>query len=195
MAFHPKVLAKLIHSLPTALASASISMEKYLPPEQYPTYSVNSAKEPFMLSTLTAEVILTLQEGHEGQLDLAGGSPEDVGSDEEVEPRGLRNNQCSLRKDASGMLKAPVFVYAGAARIFITGKSVVFLERLLEHDIPISTLPLQLQPVSGADINLSMVCRNGQYLAPFWDIFATAFDKWINDCHHSVSSRLRDFLY
>lgn len=116
-------------------------------------------------------------------------------SDEEVELGGLWSNQYSLRKDASGMLKAPVFVHAAAARIFITGKSVVFLKRLLEHNIPSSALPLQPQPASGADINLSTVCSNGEYLAPFSDMFAAAFDKWINDRHHSVSSRLRDVLY
>ncbi|PWW76919.1 hypothetical protein C7212DRAFT_357533 [Tuber magnatum] len=116
-------------------------------------------------------------------------------SDEEVELGGLWNDQYSLRKDASGVLKAPVFVHAAATRIFITGKSVVFLKRLLERDIPSCALPLQPQPVSAVDINLSTVCGNGEYLAPFSDMFAAAFDKWINDRHHSVSSRLRDILY
>jgi len=115
-------------------------------------------------------------------------------SDEEVELGGLWSDQYSLR-NVSGVLKAPVFVHAAATRIFITGKSVVFLKRLLEHGIPSSALPLQPQPVGGADINLSTVCRNGEYLAPFSDMFAAAFDKWINDRHHSVSSRLRDVLY
>ncbi|CUS07192.1 unnamed protein product [Tuber aestivum] len=116
-------------------------------------------------------------------------------SDEEVELGGLWSDQYSLRKDASGALKAPVFVHAAAARIFITGKSVVFLKRLLEHDIPSSAIPLQPQPVGAVDIDLSTVYKNGEYLAPFSDMFAAAFDKWINDRHHSVSSRLRDILY
>ncbi|RPB02843.1 hypothetical protein L873DRAFT_1833953 [Choiromyces venosus 120613-1] len=119
-------------------------------------------------------------------------------SDEEVELGGLWSDQYSLRTDDSGALKAPVFVHAAATRIFITGKSVVFLKRLLEHGIPSSTLSVQSQPVvggGGADINLSTVCQNGEYLAPFSDMFAAAFDKWINDRHHSVSSRLRDMLY
>ncbi|CAZ84768.1 unnamed protein product [Tuber melanosporum] len=116
-------------------------------------------------------------------------------SDEEVELGGLWSDQYSLRKDVSGVLKAPEFVHAAAARIFITGKSVVFLKRLLEHGIPSSALPLQPQPVNRIDVNLSTACKSGEYLAPFSDMFAAAFDKWINDRHHSVSSRLRDILY
>ena len=89
--FIPKALPIPIHPLPAELPSASISMEKYLPLELYRT--INSAKEPFRPDTLTADMILTLQEKNEGRIAWAGVSPDDVGRWESLHPEVIEHDE------------------------------------------------------------------------------------------------------
>jgi len=89
--FIPKALPIRIHSPSPELSSASISMEKHIPPELYRT--INLAKKPFLPSTLTAEAILTLQEENEGRLHWTGVSPEDVGRWESNHPEVIEHDE------------------------------------------------------------------------------------------------------
>lgn len=117
-------------------------------------------------------------------------------ADDEVELGGLWHDQFTLRRDENGVLQAPEFVHKAATRIFITGKSVVFLKRLIEHQLPSTTLPLETKSGEiGDDIGFDGVCSDEDTLAPFRDMFAYSFSRWIDALHHSVSSRLRDILY
>lgn len=118
-------------------------------------------------------------------------------ADEDVELGGLWHDQFSLRRDAQGFLQAPDFVHKAAGRIFITGKSVVFLQRLVEHGIASAAcLSAETDHAStGRDMSVENVCSDATTLAPFQDMFSHAFSRWIDALHHSVSSRLRDILY
>lgn len=116
---------------------------------------------------------------------------------DQVEPGGLWHDQFSLRTDpATGALQAPRFVHAAAARIFITGKSVVFLQRLADHHLPTAMLSTDAaNAAQDAELTVPVDSGGSDSLAPFQDTFAAAFESWIGARHHSVSSRLRDILY
>ncbi|KAH8149715.1 uncharacterized protein LAJ45_06346 [Morchella importuna] len=116
---------------------------------------------------------------------------------DQVEPGGLWHDQFALRTDpATGALQAPRFVHAAAARIFITGKSVVFLQRLAEHHLPTAMLSTDAaNAAQDAELTVPDSGGGSDSLAPFQDTFAAAFSAWIGARHHSVSSRLRDILY
>lgn len=118
-------------------------------------------------------------------------------ADEDVELGGLWHDQFSLRRNEQGVLQAPDFVHKAAGRIFITGKSVVFLRRLVEHGIAsAASLSAETDHTSmGRDMTAENVCSDEDTLAPFQDMFSHAFSRWIDALHHSVSSRLRDVLY
>lgn len=123
-------------------------------------------------------------------------------SDDEVELAGLWHDQYSLRRDREGALLAPAFVHTVAERIFITGKSVVFLHRLSKHGIPTlaATTPTSAErPAAGekeaGEITLESAYAEAAPLAPFADVFAAALERWIAARHHSVSSRLRNILH
>ncbi|KAH0608252.1 uncharacterized protein H6S33_002304 [Morchella sextelata] len=115
---------------------------------------------------------------------------------DQVEPGGLWHDQFTLRMDpATGALQAPRFVHAAAARIFITGKSVVFLQRLVAHHLPSAMHSTDAANAARESGGVELTVPDGGSLAPFQDLFGAAFEAWINDRHHSVSSRLRDILY
>jgi gamma-tubulin complex component 5 len=115
---------------------------------------------------------------------------------EEIERGTLWHSQYHLRRDSSGNLTAPRFVHHAVNRIFITGKSVVFLKRLLQasQSSEFDDYPLSLTHED--EINFNDVLSGGSdSLAPFSDLFAETFNRWIAGRHHSISSRLRDVLF
>lgn len=115
-------------------------------------------------------------------------------SNDDVELGGLWHDQFTLRLDSAGVLLAPAFIHKAAGRIFITGKSVVFLARLVDHGIASLPPAAAADTDRGRDIS-SIEAECGDALAPFQDTFAGAFERWIDALHHRVSSRLRDVLY
>ncbi|RPB26975.1 hypothetical protein L211DRAFT_599399 [Terfezia boudieri ATCC MYA-4762] len=103
------------------------------------------------------------------------------------------HDQYMLLKDVHGNLKAPRFVLSVANTILTTGKSVVFLKRLINYE----TLPV---PTSGQpELDFNTVYHDGRSddagLAPFDELFSSAFSEWTKKKHHSVSSKLRDVLF
>lgn len=109
----------------------------------------------------------------------------------EIEPASLWQSRFKIRRTPDGILHAPRFLQAAANKIFTTGKSVVVLKHLNQFDSLQSTR---------SDIELSLdfdsVC-NPEVLgyAPFPELFATAFDAWVESKHNSASSMLRRILF
>jgi gamma-tubulin complex component 5 len=106
----------------------------------------------------------------------------------EVDPAKIWQSQFKLRQTQDGKLHAPTFLRALVNKIFTTGKSVVVLKQLkkfsprhhLESDEPL--------------LNFESVC-NTHNLAPFTELFAEAFDAWIQSKHHHASTTLRRILF
>ncbi|KAH0547810.1 hypothetical protein FGG08_000067 [Glutinoglossum americanum] len=100
------------------------------------------------------------------------------------------HDQYILRQDGDGRIQAPKFLHAAASKIFTTGKSVVFLKQLGGYDGPIT---------SGDEPKLDFQAvyqSNGlDSLAPFSELFDTAFDNWIKSKHQKSSQILRERLF
>ncbi|KAI9855629.1 MAG: hypothetical protein M1813_009675 [Trichoglossum hirsutum] len=95
-----------------------------------------------------------------------------------------------LRQDDRGDIQAPRFLHAAANKIFTTGKSVVFLKQLGGHD---GSVKQQDEP----KLDFNTVCQSGglSSLAPFSELFDTAFDNWIKGKHRMSSHILRERLF
>lgn len=103
----------------------------------------------------------------------------------------LWHDQYTLLTDEQESLKAPRFLLSAANTIFITGKSVVFLKRLMDYEIPSDrTNDLELDFTTLYPTGRS----NDNSLALFDELFSSAFSEWTRKKHHSVSTRLRDVL-
>lgn len=103
------------------------------------------------------------------------------------------HDQYGLLKDVHGNLKAPRFVLSVANTILTTGKSVVFLKQLISYETP--PVPTSGQP----ELDFNNIYNDGRSseaeLAPFDELFSSAFSEWTRKKHHSVSSILRDVLF
>ncbi|KAI9047252.1 hypothetical protein LZ554_008705 [Drepanopeziza brunnea f. sp. 'monogermtubi'] len=95
-----------------------------------------------------------------------------------------------IRRTQTGILHAPRFLHAAANKIFNTGKSVVVLKHLNQYESFRST---------GGDyeptLDFDTVCDFSVRLAPFSELFDTAFDRWVQSKHHLTSSMLRKTLF
>ncbi|KAF8425526.1 Spc98 family-domain-containing protein [Tirmania nivea] len=103
------------------------------------------------------------------------------------------HDQFTLLKDVHGNLKAPRFVLSVANTILTTGKSVVFLKRLISYEEPLVSTSGQ------PELDFNTVYQHGRSddagLAPFDELFSSAFSEWTRKKHQSVSSKLRDVLF
>ncbi|KAH0547919.1 hypothetical protein GP486_008340, partial [Trichoglossum hirsutum] len=98
-----------------------------------------------------------------------------------------------LRQDNRGNVQAPKFLRAAANKIFTTGKSVMFLKQLGGHDGSVTTPPPQGEP----KLDFNTVCQSDglSSLAPFSELFNTAFENWIKGKHQTSSHILRERLF
>ena len=115
-----------------------------------------------------------------------------VGRNEQHLPlTSLWSSQYRLLYDDNGDLFAPKFLRLAAKKIFTTGKSVIFLNRLGQNQAhePKSNSPKDEQGCEKfyADGTFSSLC-------PFEELFSLALDNWIASKHHSSSLRLRKLL-
>lgn len=94
-----------------------------------------------------------------------------------------------LVRDEAGALQVPVFLRPFAEKIFTTGKSVIFLKRLRNYEVPPVPAP------SRVELSKEQVLEGCSDLVPFDQSFASALDLWIHSKHHSVGSHLREVLY
>ncbi|KAI1407452.1 Spc98 family-domain-containing protein [Hypoxylon sp. FL1857] len=98
-------------------------------------------------------------------------------------------DQFTLRKTTDGMLYVPRFLQPAASKILTTGKSVVVLKMLGKYQPPSSQLsepPLEL--------NKDFASTCGVF-APFSEVFADAFEKWMESKHHAASTTLQRTLF
>lgn len=103
------------------------------------------------------------------------------------------SDKFQLRRSQQGQLHAPSFLQPAVRKIFNTGKSVVVLKHLrrFHHpsDHPETSLPEP--PLSFAEI-----CASPAFtLAPFPELFDSAFDRWVQSKHLSTSSNLQNILF
>jgi gamma-tubulin complex component 5 len=107
----------------------------------------------------------------------------------EMDPAAIWQSRFKLRQTQDGKLHAPAFLRAAANKIFATGKSVVILKQLNRYQ-PMSHSEAQEPPLA-----FDSVCDSSQRLAPFTELFAAAFDAWIQSKHHHASTTLRKILF
>lgn len=96
-----------------------------------------------------------------------------------------------LRRDAHNQLRSPSFLEPAAAKIFNTGKSVIFLKELGYGHTMLDNLdaepPLDHQSVCGES--------DGVPLSPFPELFSAGFERWIRSKYSLASASLRTHLF
>ncbi|KAI9783400.1 MAG: hypothetical protein M1839_003935 [Geoglossum umbratile] len=107
-----------------------------------------------------------------------------------VDPSSIWHDQYILRQDDQGKIQAPKFLHAAVNKIFNTGKSVVFLKQLGGYNKSIT-------PEGEPILDFHTVCQSDDLgpLAPFSELFDTAFDNWIKGKHQMSSLVLRERLF
>lgn len=103
------------------------------------------------------------------------------------------SDKFQLRRSQQGQLHAPSFLQPAVRKIFNTGKSVVVLKHLgrFHHppDHPDTALP---EP----PLSFNEICVSPDFaLAPFSELFDSAFDRWVQSKHLSTSSNLQAILF
>lgn len=112
-------------------------------------------------------------------------------NDLEVAPDKFWQDQFQLIKTMDGNnLPAPRFLHSAAQKIFTTGKTINFLERLGRFHLAPDPFTLRSQK-----LNYETVCGdNADVLTPFSTLFDIALERWIADFHQASSHRLREIL-
>ncbi|RPA86282.1 hypothetical protein BJ508DRAFT_373031 [Ascobolus immersus RN42] len=113
-------------------------------------------------------------------------------NEEEVLPSELWEKQYSIiTRTTDGVPEAPTFILPFVEKIFTTGKSVIFLKRLINYEVP------PVPSVSRIELDMSSISGNSTYLelAPFEQLFSDALSAWVSRKHNSVGSLLRNVLY
>lgn len=99
----------------------------------------------------------------------------------------LWRGRFELRETQEGKLHAPSFLRPSVARIINAGKNIVVLTRLGQDAT--SNNGREEPP-----LDYDAVCPPGFDLAPFPDLFASAFDKWIQSKYRATSTILKGVL-
>ncbi|KAI1863773.1 uncharacterized protein JN550_009473 [Neoarthrinium moseri] len=98
-------------------------------------------------------------------------------------------DQFTLRKTPGGLLHVPKFLQPSVDRIFITGKSVVILKLLGKHNAQEQQMvehSMDFQALAASDLGC---------FTPFPELFAVAFERWMQSKHSSASGTLRHVLF
>lgn len=107
-----------------------------------------------------------------------------------TEAASIWQSRYKLRRSQARALHAPSFLCAVANKIFTTGKSVVVLKHLNRFSL-LQSAVRDPEPV----LNFSRVCSAEKFLAPFSELFNTAFEEWVQSKHHHASVLLRKILF
>ncbi|KAM0248445.1 hypothetical protein ACHAP5_003388 [Fusarium lateritium] len=108
----------------------------------------------------------------------------------QVSPSKIWREQFRLRRTADGKLHAPNFLQPAAAKIFNAGKNIVVLKRLGRWVSSGSEWSIQEPP-----LKYETLCSKGLELAPFSELFDTAFDGWLQTKYNTTSTTLRNTLF
>ncbi|KAK4127770.1 hypothetical protein N657DRAFT_612760 [Parathielavia appendiculata] len=98
-------------------------------------------------------------------------------------------SQFNLLRTPEGNLHAPRFLDPAIQRIFTTGKSIVVLKHMKQHE---STKKYRAS--AEPKINFATVCPDHAEFAPFSELFGAAFQAWIQSKHHTAAATLREML-
>ncbi|KAI1000870.1 hypothetical protein K3495_g7328 [Podosphaera aphanis] len=109
----------------------------------------------------------------------------------QMDPTLLWESRFKIRTTPDGLLHAPRFLEPAANRIITTGKSIIVLKCLNQSDL-LELSQKRKEPI----LNFETVCDLAGYqLAPFSELFGSAFEAWVRSKHHHATSILRDTLY
>lgn len=102
----------------------------------------------------------------------------------------LWHDRYVLRRDAQKHLRSPSFLQPAVKKIFNTGKSIVFLKELGVYGARGDTLDQESR------LDHTTVCGvlDEVPLAPFPELFQTAFDNWMQSKYSQASAILRHYL-
>jgi gamma-tubulin complex component 5 len=102
----------------------------------------------------------------------------------------LWHDRFGLRTTPDGELFAPKFLRPAGKRILNAGKSIVFLRQLGKEDSSSSSL-------GEPSLDFVSICQtqSSSLLAPFSELFGSAFDDWISSKYGPASSILRQQLF
>ncbi|KAF2403055.1 hypothetical protein EJ06DRAFT_554588 [Trichodelitschia bisporula] len=110
-------------------------------------------------------------------------------ADKDSELSALWHSRFELRRGANGDLLAPLFIQSVCQKILNAGKSIVFLDRLgKNHGSSSIAEPL---------LDFDSVCHTNRNfaLAPFSELFATAFADWVRSRYGPSASILREQIF
>ncbi|KAF3912898.1 hypothetical protein AA313_de0207390 [Arthrobotrys entomopaga] len=133
---------------------------------------------------------------------FASGGDEEDEDDEEDEGGQLARlwrGRYILDRDESGTIVAPSFIREYGRKIFVVGKSVLFLRKLGEVVDNTSGSGLkealdELEEITEATATATTTTGH-RSLVSFNDSLLIAMAEWVDKRHRDVSSRLRDILY
>lgn len=97
-------------------------------------------------------------------------------------------NRFKLRTTADGKLHAPDFLHPAVNKIMNAGKNIVVLAQLGQH----ATASFQKEE---PPLDYDTICPPELDLAPFPDLFAAAFERWIQSKYRTTSTTLKDALF
>ncbi|KAL2119286.1 hypothetical protein VTJ04DRAFT_6246 [Mycothermus thermophilus] len=100
-------------------------------------------------------------------------------------------SQFNLLRTPEGALHAPKFLKPAIDRIFTAGKSIVVLKLMGQHEAI-----KKHQTTTEPSMDFATVCGHDDFeLAPFSELFNTAFQAWIQSKHHTAAVTLGELLF
>lgn len=109
----------------------------------------------------------------------------------DIELPRLWESRFKIRKTQDGNLHTPRFLRPAVNRIFNTGKSIVVLKHL-NHFEKLKSIKKIPEP----KLDFDTVCDTAVFqLAPFQELFDTAFDAWAFSKHQFAASILKETLF
>ncbi|KAF9881000.1 hypothetical protein CkaCkLH20_01150 [Colletotrichum karsti] len=111
-------------------------------------------------------------------------------SSTQVPLRQVWQDQFKLRRTSDGVLHAPSFLQPSVGKIFTAGKSIVVLKHLGKYET-VRTLWDEKEP----PLTFESVCPSGLELAPFPELFTSAFNLWMQSKYHATSETLKQTLF
>ncbi|KAK6339355.1 hypothetical protein TWF718_008775 [Orbilia javanica] len=123
------------------------------------------------------------------------GDEEDEGDDSETSQLAkLWRGRYVLDQDERGTIVAPSFIRECGRKIFVVGKSVLFLRRLGEDVAGFMGKEVGLKEALD-ELNELTEKEGRRSLVSFNDALLVAMAEWVDKTHRDVSGRLRDILY
>ncbi|KAJ0295385.1 hypothetical protein COL516b_012619 [Colletotrichum fioriniae] len=108
----------------------------------------------------------------------------------QVPLRQVWQEQFKMRRTSEGVLHAPSFLQPSVGKIFTAGKSIVVLKHLGKFDAL-----RQLWDDHEPPLTFDAVCPPGLELAPFPELFTSAFTLWMQSKYHATSETLKQALF